>query len=39
MTYLDALYCDGIIERFENFTGRKAERIEANENAPASAGA
>ena len=23
---LDALYCDVIVERWENFTGKKAER-------------
>jgi DNA modification methylase len=27
---LDPLYCDVIVERFENFTGRKAERISAD---------
>lgn len=26
---LDALYCDVIVERWEKFTGRKAERLEA----------
>jgi DNA modification methylase len=26
---LDALYCDVIVERYEKFTGKKAERIEA----------
>jgi DNA modification methylase len=36
---LDPLYCDVIVERWEKFTGRKAERIAANENAPALAGA
>jgi DNA modification methylase len=36
---LDALYCDVIVERWEKFTGRKAERIAANENTPALAGA
>jgi len=36
---LDPLYCDVIVERWEKFTGRKAERIGANENAPALAGA
>jgi DNA modification methylase len=25
---LDALYCDVIVQRWEKFTGRKAERIE-----------
>jgi DNA modification methylase len=36
---LDALYCDVIVERWQKFTGRKAERIEANEKTPALAGA
>jgi DNA modification methylase len=36
---LDALYCDVIVDRWEKFTGRKAERIAANENTPALAGA
>jgi len=43
---LDALYCDVIVERWEKFTGRKAERIaapataaSAPEKAPARAGA
>src|SRR5690606_22814104 len=36
---LDPLYCDVIVERWEKFTGRKAERIAANENTPAMAGA
>jgi len=35
---LDPLYCDVIVERWEKFTGRKAERIAANENTPALAG-
>jgi DNA modification methylase len=35
---LDALYCDVIVERWEKFTGRKAERIAANEKTPALAG-
>jgi DNA modification methylase len=26
---LDPLYCDVIVQRFEKFTGRKAERISA----------
>ena len=26
---LDPLYCDVIVQRFEKFTGRKAERIKA----------
>jgi DNA modification methylase len=36
---LDPLYCDVIVERWEKFTGRKAERIGANEKTPALAGA
>jgi DNA modification methylase len=24
---LDALYCDVIVQRYENFTGKKAERV------------
>jgi DNA modification methylase len=28
---LDSLYCDTIVQRFENFTGKKAERISAAE--------
>ncbi|MFO0873155.1 MAG: DNA modification methylase [Phycisphaerales bacterium] len=44
---LDALYCDVIVRRFEEFTGTKAERIsgaapsdsQAEEKAPAGAGA
>jgi DNA modification methylase len=42
---LDPLYCDVIFQRYEEFTGRKAERIAAGENAraeekaPANAGA
>ncbi|MCI0333567.1 MAG: DNA modification methylase [Planctomycetes bacterium] len=36
---LDELYCDVIVQRWEKFTGRKAERIEANEKTPALAGA
>ncbi|MBI1900947.1 MAG: ParB N-terminal domain-containing protein [Planctomycetia bacterium] len=31
---LDALYCDVIVQRFEKFTGKKAERIAAAEVAP-----
>ena len=27
---IDALYCDVIVQRWEEFTGRKAERIAAN---------
>ena len=36
---LDPLYCDVIVERWEKFTGRKAERIAANEKTPSLAGA
>jgi DNA modification methylase len=41
---LDALYCDVIVQRYEAFTGRKAERVPsggsvATEKAPAKAGA
>lgn len=36
---LDPPYCDVIVERWEKFTGRKAQRVAANENAPALAGA
>jgi DNA modification methylase len=32
---LDPLYCDVIVERFEKFTGKKAERIAATEEVPA----
>ena len=32
---LDPLYCDVIVQRWETFTGRKAERISARSNAPA----
>lgn len=35
---LDPLYCDVIVQRFENFTGKKAERIAANEKTPAETG-
>jgi DNA modification methylase len=31
---LDALYCDVIVQRWEKFTGRKAERISSRSNAP-----
>ena len=31
---IDTLYCDVIVERWEKFTGRKAERISARSNAP-----
>ncbi|MGE3410560.1 MAG: DNA methyltransferase [Pirellulales bacterium] len=34
---LDCLYADVIVQRWEKFTGRKAERIPANENIPVSA--
>jgi DNA modification methylase len=34
---LDALYCDVIVQRWEQFTGRKAERISCRSNAPDSA--
>ncbi len=36
---LDPLYCDVIVQRWEKFTGHKAERTGATENTPASAGA
>ncbi len=36
---LDCLYADVIVERWERFTGRKAERIAADEKTPAEAGA
>ena len=36
---LDPLYCDIIVERWEKFTGQKAERQPANEKTPAQAGA
>jgi len=32
---LDPLYCDVIVQRWEKFTGRKAERISGRSNAPA----
>jgi DNA modification methylase len=35
---LDPPYCDVIIQRWEQFTGRKAEQIAANEKTPAEAG-
>jgi len=35
---LDALYCDVIVERWEKFTGRKADRVMADEKTPAVAG-
>jgi hypothetical protein len=31
---LDGLYCDVIVQRWEKFTGHKAERISARSNAP-----
>jgi site-specific DNA-methyltransferase (adenine-specific) len=34
---LDPIYCDVIVKRYEDFTGRKAQRIVANEKTPASA--
>jgi DNA modification methylase len=36
---LDELYCDVIVQRWEKFTGRKAQRVDPNENTPALAGA
>lgn len=36
---LDPLYCDVIVERWEKFTGRVAERIHADEKTPAVTGA
>jgi DNA modification methylase len=35
---LDPLYCDVIVERWEKFTGKKAERIGAGETEPAEIG-
>ncbi len=32
---LDPLYCDVIVQRWEQFTGQKAERISDRSNAPA----
>ncbi len=32
---MDPLYCDVIVQRFEKFTGRKAERVEATTGAKA----
>ncbi len=32
---LDPLYCDVIVQRWEKFTGRKAERLSGRSNAPA----
>jgi DNA modification methylase len=31
---IDPLYCDVIVQRWENFTGRNAERTEAQESVP-----
>ena len=31
---IDGLYCDVIVQRWEEFTGRKAERVQAEEKAP-----
>jgi len=36
---LDQAYCDVIVERWEQFTGRKAERIAGTETTPTEAGA
>jgi DNA modification methylase len=36
---LDPPYCDVIVQRWEKFTGRKAQRVAGNENTPALAGA
>ena len=33
MCELDEHYCDVILERWENFTGQKAEKIEETDNA------
>ena len=38
MMEIDALYCDVVVQRWEQFTGRKAERIPGPKSAPASAG-
>ena len=35
---IDALYCDIIVRRWEEFTGKKAERIAGSETTPAEAG-
>ena len=35
---LDPPYCDVIVDRYEKFTGKKAERIPANENTPVLSG-
>jgi len=36
---LDQAYCDVIVQRWEEFTGRKAERVAATETTPTEAGA
>jgi len=36
---IDPAYCDVIVERWEGFTGKKAERIASTENAPIATGA
>ena len=36
---IDPLYCDVIVRRWEEFTGRKAERAALNDRTPACAGA
>jgi len=33
MMEVDALYCDVIVQRWEQFTGRKAERLVATQEA------
>jgi DNA modification methylase len=35
---IDPLYCDVIIKRWEEFTGRKAERVSATDKTPTAAG-
>jgi len=35
MMEIDALYCDVIVQRWKEFTGQKAERIEGHERTPA----
>ena len=34
---IDPAYCDVIVQRWEELTGRKAQRVEAGENAPTNA--
>jgi DNA modification methylase len=34
MMEIDELYCDVIVQRWEEFTGQKAERLPAEEKAP-----